>query len=1067
MNWAGSTGRQWLFRHGTALLTVLVSVIAIGGVAAVAFQIFASGERADARMAAVIHVKQDLDVLQALHVDANTDFLKGLGTSRWASYAWPIARVGEATRCYDDLEKLFAGTPDALVTVDTMREASAQWAQQLDELTAGAVSAHGTAVSSSTLLAANETFSVIAVAVARLRAQEDARARADTRYAAQRLAMERTALAITAVLASGLLAYGFTANYRISLARSRAKIIADEAEKRFREYFEKHPVAMLIFDVRSLTILAANGAAQRQYAYGADGLSGMRITALFPAAQRVSFEEKIEQFHSEAQGSEASDTCLHMRRDLSVITVQMSYHFLQYGGHGACFITAIDVTEREQAKQEIQQAKQMLETVINSVPNRICWKDRDLRYVGCNRPFAADAGLTEVEQVAGLSDFDMPWKESSAQLINLDAQVMRTREPLVSQEESLRMQDGSLHWLCITKVPLSDAQGNVTGVLTCYEDTTSQKRAELALRLRSRALDASVNAVLITRVTARGDAVIEYANPAFGRITGYAPEDVLGHDGAFLLARDRSRPGFDQLGHELAAQREVSTLLHSTRADGSLFWNQLYIAPVRDESGAITHHISVLNDVTELVESRDRLHMQARSDALTSLPNRAVLREWIERAVGHVQPGEAAFAILFMDIDHFKDVNDTLGHRAGDGLLQHVARELRTCVGPDDLVVRYGGDEFVLAVARPETDGRLKYVLSLIHACLKEPVSLENVLVHVQMSLGIACFPDDGRDVETLLRHADLAMYRAKASGPNAIQRFDPSFAQAAQVRTTLSRRMRVAFESGGFNLVYQPQVDIQLNRVTGVEALIRWHDAELGQVNPVSFIPVAEENGLIGPIGQWVLEQACVQARTWQQAMPGLRMSVNVSPLQIVRGDFLQVVRRALAGAGLPPRLLELEITESVLVTPGATEVLTDLRELGVGIAIDDFGAGYSSLSYLRSFHADRLKIDMSFVRGISLNREDEAIITAILAMGRSLGLSVVAEGVETATQLSFLVDLGCDFVQGYYFAKPMPALHAMTYMAGFKTPLTGSTKTSAEVDEEPVAGSDVNRSGTRSGSR
>ena len=1059
MKWAGNTGRQLFFRHSTVLLTVLVSVIAIGGVAAVAFQIFASSERADARMATVIHVKQDLDVLQALHVDANTDFLKGLGTSRWASYAWPVARVGEATRCYDDLEKLFAGTPDALATVHTMREATARWAQQLDELTAGAVSARGTAVSSSTLLAANETFSVIAVAVARLRAQEDARARADASYAAQRLAMERTALAITAVLASGLLAYGFTANYRISLARSRARIIADEAEKRFREYFEKHPVAMLIFDVRSLTILAANGAAQRQYACGPDALSGMRVTALFPAAQRVSFREKIKRFHSGVDDSGASDTCIHMRRDLSVITVQMSYHCLQYGGHDACFITAIDVTEREQAKQ-------MLETVINSVPNRICWKDRDLRYVGGNRPFAADAGLTEVEQVAGLSDFDMPWKELSAQIRNLDARVMRTREPLMSQEESYRMQDGSVHWLCLTKVPLFDAQRHVTGVLTCYEDITSQKGAELALRLRSRALEASVNAVLITRVTATGHDVIEYANPAFGRITGYAPEDILGHDSAFLLARDRSQPGFDQLGHELAAQREVSILLHSARADGSLFWNQLYIAPVRDESGAITHHISVLNDVTELVESRDRLHMQARSDALTSLPNRAVLREWIERAVRHAPPGETAFAVLFMDIDHFKDVNDTLGHRAGDGLLQHVGRELRTCVGADDLVVRYGGDEFVLAVAKPETDGRLKYVLSLIHACLKEPVSLENVLVHVQMSLGIACFPDDGRDVETLLRHADLAMYRAKASGPNAIQRFDLSFAQAAQVRTTLSRRMRVALEDGGFNLVYQPQVDIQLNRVTGVEALIRWHDAELGQVNPASFIPVAEENGLIGPIGQWVLEQACVQARSWQQEMPGLRMSVNVSPLQIARGDFQQVVRRALAGAGLPPRLLELEITESVLVAPGATEVLNHLRELGVGIAIDDFGAGYSSLSYLRTFHADRLKIDMSFVRGISHNREDEAIITAILAMGRSLGLSVVAEGVETATQLAFLVDLGCDFVQGYYFAKPMPARQAMTYMAGFKAPLAGSTETAAEVDEEPVAGFEVNRSGTRPGS-
>jgi EAL domain-containing protein (putative c-di-GMP-specific phosphodiesterase class I) len=320
--------------------------------------------------------------------------------------------------------------------------------------------------------------------------------------------------------------------------------------------------------------------------------------------------------------------------------------------------------------------------------------------------------------------------------------------------------------------------------------------------------------------------------------------------------------------------------------------------------------------------------------------------------------------------------------------------------------------------------------------------------VHVQISLGIACFPDDGCDAETLLRNADLAMYRAKALGPNSIQRFDPSFAQAAQVRSTLSRRMRIALERGEFKLVYQPQVDIQMNRIAGVEALIRWHDAELGQVNPASFIPVAEENGLIGPIGQWVLERACVQARLWQRVLPELRMSVNVSPLQIARGDFRQVVRRALAIADLPPRSLELEITESVLVAPGATEVLKDLRELGVAIAIDDFGAGYSSLSYLRTFHADRLKIDMSFVRGISVNRKDEAIITAILAMGRSLGLSVVAEGVETTAQLTFLVDRACDFVQGYYFAKPMPATDAMAYMTRFKASQTDFPRTASEIE-------------------
>jgi diguanylate cyclase (GGDEF)-like protein len=386
-----------------------------------------------------------------------------------------------------------------------------------------------------------------------------------------------------------------------------------------------------------------------------------------------------------------------------------------------------------------------------------------------------------------------------------------------------------------------------------------------------------------------------------------------------------------------------------------------------------------------------------------------------------------------MDVDHFKDVNDSLGHGIGDRLLRAIGSRLASCVDQQDVVARYGGDEFVIVVPESGDADRLAEVLARISQAFARPVWIDDTEFFVDTSVGIACFPADGPDAETLLRRADLAMYRAKSNGRNALQRFTPELGRHADERLSLSRRMRIALANGEFRLEYQPQIDLQANRVTGVEALLRWCDEALGPVSPATFIPIAEENGLIVPIGEWVMQQACFQAQAWQASLPGLRMSVNLSPRQFARGDILRVIQRALARAQLSPRLIEVEITEGALMHPGSIEILRALRAMDIDIAIDDFGTGYSSLSYIRNFHAERLKLDMSFVRGIGIHREDEVITRAILSLGRALGFQVVAEGVETDTQLAFLRRHGCNVVQGYRYARPMPAADVHRFIESF----------------------------------
>ena len=1025
---------RWLDEHRTTLVTVAVCAAAVGIVAFGASQLFSAHEVDDAKLERALCVREEIEQLEALYAEADADFVRVIVSPGTHTSPWSAERAAEAEDVFAALDQLFEHVPERVRGVAELRDATHDWQLQSARAVHDArLAGNAVALRRDVLLAVDQARHRVATGLRSLDAIGDLSAGAHASMLARRNASERIAFAAATTAAFVLLVYGFLTNQRIALERARAKIATEEGEARFREYFEEHPLPILIYDVDTLTVAAANDAAVRQYGYTREEFAGLPIAALRPPEDADTFIARfIEMSRTPGGQAGARHVRTHVRKDGSHFHVEPSYHYLRYANRQACFVVAVDVTEKENAKEALQQSNQMLEAVIDSVPERIFWKDTQSRYLGCNRAFAEDVGLDDAAQVIGLTDYDLPWRDIADDARLRDAEVIGTGKAIVNFEEFAPNARGQWRWQRKTKVPLRNARGDVIGLLATSEDVTERKRVELELLLRSRALDAIVNAVLITRATDYGN-VIEYANPAFERITGYQLDDVRGTDCRFLQREDRDQVGIESIRQALAEEREVTTLLRNYRRDGALFWNQIYIAPVRDETNRITHHISVVNDVTELVQSRDLLEQQANVDALTGLPNRNKLNEQLKQAILDAGEAGSRVALVFMDVDHFKDVNDSLGHGIGDRLLRAIGSRLASCVDQQDVVARYGGDEFVIVVPESGDADRLAEVLARVSQAFARPVWIDDTEFFVDTSVGIACFPADGPDAETLLRRADLAMYRAKSNGRNALQRFTPELGRHADERLSLSRRMRIALANGEFRLEYQPQIDLQVNRVTGVEALLRWRDDELGPVSPATFIPIAEENGLIVPIGEWVMQQACFQAQAWQASLPGLRMSVNLSPRQFARGDILRVIQRALTRAQISPRLIEVEITEGALMHPGSIEILRALRAMDIDIAIDDFGTGYSSLSYIRNFHAERLKLDMSFVRGIGIHREDEVITRAILSLGRALGFQVVAEGVENDTQLAFLRRHGCNVVQGYRYARPMTAADVHTFIENF----------------------------------
>ncbi|MEX2333013.1 MAG: EAL domain-containing protein [Pseudohongiella sp.] len=562
-----------------------------------------------------------------------------------------------------------------------------------------------------------------------------------------------------------------------------------------------------------------------------------------------------------------------------------------------------------------------------------------------------------------------------------------------------------------------------------------------SMRILSSAVEQSQSGVIIADCAG----VIDYVNPRYTQITGYSKDEALGRVAELLNNPRLTDVNNITLQEAMQLGASWETFMVSRRKDGDDFWQQVTASPIFDDLGALSHIVLNIEDISDRVETQAQMEKLAFYDPLTGLENRRLFRDRLEQELKHLRRNKKAMALLFLDLDQFKRINDTLGHDAGDELLCTVAQRLRDCVREEDIVARLGGDEFTILLANIKNADDAGLVARKILRSLLEPVTLSTQEVTVSCSIGITVAPEDSMNASILMRNADLAMYRAKDQGRNNFQYFTDDMNIESLARMSLENELRIAVSNEDFVVHFQPQIDMSRGRICGYEALVRWRHEQVDVIPPDRFIPVAEETGLIIKVGEIVLRQACLQLKALQASgITDQTVAVNLSARQFRDHNLVQMVRRVLTETGLEPQWLELEITESMLMDniSQAINILSELKALGVAIAIDDFGTGYSSLSYLTQLPVDKLKIDRSFISNLPDSPRHSAITTAIIAMAQRLRLQVVAEGVETEPQASFLTDHQCNILQGFLFCHPVSAEDLPHHIAHMKGRFSAGTQ-------------------------
>jgi diguanylate cyclase (GGDEF)-like protein/PAS domain S-box-containing protein len=652
---------------------------------------------------------------------------------------------------------------------------------------------------------------------------------------------------------------------------------------------------------------------------------------------------------------------------------------------------------------------------------------------------------TDLTHVQGMREAEENLAESAVDIILLDlgltdaqgldavrrAHAAAPRVPLVvltgmddERLASQALQEGAEDYLIKGEI-------EPRGLIRAIRYAIERKSMEEALFVEKERALVTLNSIGDAVISTDIDGRITFLNVVAQNMTGWSWQEAAGQPMAevFRILDATTRKAIEDptemaIGRDRIVHLPPNCLL--IRRDGLEVPIEDSVAPIHSREGLATGAVVVFRDVSAAQAMSLQMAHSAQHDYLTGLPNRMLLNDRISQAIALAPRHTNQVAVLFLDLDGFKHINDSLGHPVGDQLLQSVGRRLVECVRASDTVSRQGGDEFVVLLSEAEQweDAAIVATRMLQAVAEAHPIDLHDL--HITTSIGVSVYPDDGRDAETLIKNADTAMYQAKENGRQSYQFFKPDMNVRAVERQSIEESLRRALERDEFVLHYQPKINLRTGAITGAEALIRWIHPERGVVSPAQFIPIAEDSGLILPIGNWVLREACEQARAWvDEGLPVATMAVNVSAMELRNDRFLDGLSRILEDTGLAQSSLELELTESVLMkhAESAASILHTLRERGVQVALDDFGTGYSSLSYLRKFPIDALKIDQSFVSQISTDDDDTSIVTAVISMAQGLRLRVVAEGVETAEQLAFLQDHGCDEAQGYYFSRPVPA--------------------------------------------
>jgi len=816
-----------------------------------------------------------------------------------------------------------------------------------------------------------------------------------------------------------------------ALERRAADAALRESEAQFRLLLDSTAEAIYGVDCSGICTFVNPACLQMLGYQREDELVGKNLHALIHHSYPDGRPYPTEQCHvrlSTLQGKPTHvDDEVHFRADGSSFPVEYWSHPMYRGTELAgAVVTFVDITERKQAEQALRESEERFRTLFESVDTVAVqgytpqgtvtyWNHASEKIYGYHPEEAVGANLLDlIVPAEARPDVTRRWHR-----------MCRTGRSVAPARYLFLHKDGSpvpvYSSHAVAKIP-----GKTPMLFSLDLDLSELDRTAAALReseQRYHALfDASGDCILVLR----GEHIVD-CNAVTVRVLGCARERIVGQS-IVRFSSERQPDGHSSaekareiIAAALAGQTQIFEWRLS-RYDGLAFDTEASLTTV--DLGGEAHLIATLRDISERKQAEERIEFLAHHDALTGLPNRVLLRDRFEHAVAFAERGKSHVAVLFLDLDNFKVVNDTLGHAAGDRLLQAVVSRLAECVRDTDTVSRHGGDEFILLlneIVHPEAVERIAGEVLLR---LGESVAIDGHELNMPCSIGISLYPEDGQDFDTLLQKADTAMYNAKDAGRNTYRFFDEEMNRRAQEHLLLQTRLHQALGNGELRLHFQPQLDIGSGRVLGVEALLRWHNPELGEVSPSRFIPVAEECGLIVPIGSWVLEEACRQAQGWRSGGLGdLSVSVNLSALQFRRANLVDSVVTALDKSGLPPQLLELELTESILLQDldNTLEAVQRLKMLGVRLAIDDFGTGYSSLSYLKRMAVDKLKIDRTFVRDIAADPDDAAIVRAIIQMAQGLRLETVAEGVETDDQLTFLRQAGCQEVQGFLFSRPL----------------------------------------------
>lgn len=774
--------------------------------------------------------------------------------------------------------------------------------------------------------------------------------------------------------------------------------------------------AVWLVDPLDLKVVAVNRAAETLTGLERGSLVGQPVVNFAATSQDLFFWEDVAAGRDDSIYSETLVT----RPDLSVVQVDRRVSQLRAAGAPALLVVAmIDRSAQHRVELELETIIAELRATLESTADGILVLDLEGAIRGYNHRFA---------ELWDLPDVLLTRRDDAAVLAWLSQYVVDPhgysqrfsqirRSPLLEADDMLVLRSGRM----LERVTLPQyARGRPIGRVFSFRDITQRLADESRLKLAASVFESSLDAIFVADHTLQ----LVAANPAFSQLTGFGPEHIRGLPSERFLAEQAGSASFAEVRCALLERDYWQGELWARRSSGEAYPCLLSVVRLRGEGGQADTFIGFFKDLTDAMAAKRRIEELAYSDALTGLPNRVMLRDRIDSTILHAQRARACFAVLFIDLDRFKQINDSLGHAFGDRVLIEIAGRLREGLRAVDTAARLGGDEFVLVINQVDGQGAEQAARRLLER-LGKPLSVDEMSFTLTASIGIAMYPDDGDNMDDLVKNADSAMYVVKERGRSDFRFYQRHMNIGLLSRMKLDQALRGALETDHLRVHFQPKLRLSDGALVGAEALLRWTDPELGEVSPARFILIAEETGAIIPLGAWVLGRSAAQASAWHARGWRLPVAVNISAMQFNQSGFVESLRQLLGEHGLPGDLLELELTESILIADAdeAMRRAKALRELGIRLALDDFGTGYSSLGYLKRFPIERLKIDRSFVADIPGNEEDQAIVIAIIELARAMRLSVTAEGVETEAQRVFLARHGCTELQGYLAAPALPA--------------------------------------------